>query len=76
MKDDVQKEKKKQILFWIWLAAFFFFVLLLAFRQRERINPLTEEEFLAQAEISDREDITRAKIWLKHTVHSTDGVYY
>lgn len=76
MRDDMQKEKKKQILFWIWLAAFFFFALLLAFRQRERINPLTEEEFLAQAEISDREDITRAKIWLKHTVHGTDGVYY
>lgn len=72
----MQKEKKKQILSWIWTITLLLFSCLLAFRQRERINPLTEEEFLAQAEITDREDITRAKIWLKHTVHGTDGIYY
>lgn len=72
----MDKQRKERIAQWIWVVALLLFSCLLAFRQRERINLFTEEEFLARAEVADREDITRAKIWLKHTVHSTDGVYY
>lgn len=60
----------------LWLLVLFFLGLTFFSQQRRQAATLSREAFLEQAEITDQETVTQANIWLKHTVHGTEGIRY
>ena len=73
----MRKQKMgKPAFYTVWLVCLALLMICLYARHQKKGPLLSEEAFTSQAEVTDEESVTRALVWLKHTVHSPDGIYY